>query len=151
MKLTTAIQTHLSEVFGLSGDGKQQYYIMSTLWCVNPINLSIQSLDDVRLHQAEELIWPVYRVWWFIIRNKGCVKWFPLLPLLSFLPNVPKSCSFVGQWKELSHCVISFKQTMMMGHVGLKGISWENMITLTVKTFLIHQWLSSKRNSYIRE
>lgn len=67
----------------------------------------------------------------------------PARPLRLMFPN---QAALWDQWKELSHCVISFKQMMMMmvGHVGLKGISWQNMITLTVKTSFRRQWLSSK-------
>lgn len=78
-----------------------------------------------------------------------CTTWFPTYctsparPLRLMFPN---QAALRDQWKELSHCVISFKQMMMMmvGHVGLKGISWQNMITLTVKTSFRHQWVSSK-------
>lgn len=63
----------------------------------------------------------------------------PTRPLRLMFPN---QAALWVQWKELSHCVISFKQMIMMGHVGLSGISRHNMITWAVKTSLRRQWLS---------
>lgn len=60
-------------------------------------------------------------------------------PLRLMFPN---HAALWVQWKELSHCVISFKQMIMMGHVGLSGISRHNTITWAVKTSLRRQWMS---------